>query len=342
MDELPVSAHSLLRWSEALSGIARTGLGFTQSLYERERFEEILKVAADMRVAAGHELETEVLVEEWLKMVGEGVAGYVTPKVAVGAVVGNDDGEILLIQRADTGVWLYPTGWADIGYSASEVAVKEVVEETGIEAEPLRIIAVLDGLRLGFTTVPLYSLVFHCRATGGDPGRPSAGDARRRLVRRGRPARPRWPGPTAGRRPPSRPSGASRSTCCSTGPATRRGAANEPRRVLPGGQLGQQAGDDRRGAPGPLPLVAQRRVVDQAAGVGWDAERRRHRGRQRHRLALLAIGGKRLEALPQLVERGGRLLAGGKGEGHARRRSRRYRRRPAGGTRRPDGGATRG
>src|ERR1700674_2445650 len=167
MDTSPVTGQDLLRWSEALSGVARTGLGFTQSLYERERFEEILKVAADMRVAAGHELETEVLVEEWLKMVGEGVAGYVTPKGAVGAVVGNDAGEILLIQRADSGVWLYPTGWADVGYSASEVAVKEVLEETGIEAEPVRIIAVLDGLRLGFTTVPLYSLVFHCRAVGG-------------------------------------------------------------------------------------------------------------------------------------------------------------------------------
>src|ERR1700726_2644087 len=172
MDELPVSAQSLLRWSEALSGIARTGLGFTESLYERERFEEVLKVAADMRVAAGHELESEVLVDEWLKLVGTGVAGYVPPKIAVGAVVGNEAGEILLIQRADSGVWLYPTGWADIGYSASEVAVKEVREETGIDAEPLRIIAVLDGLRLGFTTVPLYSLVFHCRAVGGTLQRP--------------------------------------------------------------------------------------------------------------------------------------------------------------------------
>ena len=46
-----VSAQDLLRWSEALSGIARTGLGFTQSLYEQERFEEVLKVAADIRVA---------------------------------------------------------------------------------------------------------------------------------------------------------------------------------------------------------------------------------------------------------------------------------------------------
>src|SRR5256886_5465574 len=125
MDASPVAAQDLLRWSEALSAIARTGLGFTQSLYERERFEEVLKVAADMRVAAGHELEAEVLVEEWLKAVGDGVAGYVTPKVAVGAVVGNDKNEVLLVQRADSGVWLYPTGWADIGYSRSEEHTSE-------------------------------------------------------------------------------------------------------------------------------------------------------------------------------------------------------------------------
>ncbi len=55
-----------------------------------------------------------------------------------------------------------------MGYSASEIAVKEVKEETGIECRPVRLIALLDGLRLGFTRVPLYSLVFLCRATGGE------------------------------------------------------------------------------------------------------------------------------------------------------------------------------
>lgn len=168
MDARAASAADLLRWSESLAGIARTGLAFTQSLYERERFEEVLKVAADIRHAAGHELEAEVLVEEWLRLVGDGVAGYVTPKVAVGAVVGNAAGEMLLVQRADSGIWLYPTGWADVGYSASEVAVKEVEEETGIRCEPVRLIMVLDGMRLGFTSVPLYSLVFQCRMTGGE------------------------------------------------------------------------------------------------------------------------------------------------------------------------------
>ena len=168
--DAPVPTRTLLRWSESLAAIARTGLGFTQSLYEQERFEEILRVAADIRVVADQSEDMEDakgLVEEWMGQIGSGVAGYVTPKVAVGAAVGNDEGQLLLIQRADSGVWLYPTGWCDVGYSAAEVVVKEVEEETGIVAEPVRLIAVLDGLRLGMTRIPLYSLVFHCRAVGG-------------------------------------------------------------------------------------------------------------------------------------------------------------------------------
>jgi ADP-ribose pyrophosphatase YjhB (NUDIX family) len=161
------STAELLRWSETLAGIARTGLGFTQSLYERERFEEVLKVASDIRAATSDEADAGVLFDEWLNTVGEGVPGYVTPKVAVAAVVSNERKEILLTQRADSGWWLYPVGWADVGYSASEIATKEVFEETGIECEPVRLIAVLDGLRLGFARVPMYSIVFHCRMTGG-------------------------------------------------------------------------------------------------------------------------------------------------------------------------------
>ena len=47
-----IAASDVLRWAETLSAIARTGLGFTQSLYEQERFEEVLKVASDIRAAA--------------------------------------------------------------------------------------------------------------------------------------------------------------------------------------------------------------------------------------------------------------------------------------------------
>ena len=162
----------LARWSESLAAIARTGLAFTQNLYERERYEEVLHVAADIK--AVFEESTELrrerghFVQEWMDNIGEGIPGYVTPKVAIGAIVGNDAGEILLVKRAPSGVWLYPTGWADVGYSAAEVAVKEVREETGIEAEPVQLLGVVDGMRMGFTKFGMYMLLFHCRATGGE------------------------------------------------------------------------------------------------------------------------------------------------------------------------------
>ncbi len=164
--------RDLVRWSESLAGIARTGLGFTTNLYERERFEEVLHVAADIKAAADEALEVrreqDHFVQEWMESVGEGVPGYVTPKVAIGCVVGNDDGDILLVRRADSGVWLYPTGWADVGYSPAEVAVKEVREETGIDCEPVQVLSVIDGQRMGFSRFGMYMILFHCRVVGGE------------------------------------------------------------------------------------------------------------------------------------------------------------------------------
>ncbi|NNN02997.1 MAG: NUDIX domain-containing protein [Acidimicrobiaceae bacterium] len=168
---MEVSDHDLYRWVEALSSVARTGLAFTESQFERERYEEILHVAADIRHRADGEDDEQVrdeIVARWLDWVEPGTPGYVTPKVAVGAIVTNEKNQLLLIQRADSGVWLYPTGWCDPGYSAPEVVVKEVKEETGIDAEVVRLIGVLDGMRLGASKVALYSLVFLCRATGGE------------------------------------------------------------------------------------------------------------------------------------------------------------------------------
>lgn len=169
---VPHRDRDLLRWGEALAAIARTGLAFTKNLFDAERYEEVLNIAGEIRATAaagtpGEPLEVPALVRDWLGQVRPGVEGYVTPKVAVGAIVGDECDRILLVKRADSGVWLYPTGWADVGYSAAEVAVKEVREETGIESVPVRLAMVLDGLRRGFTELPLYSLVFLLRPTGG-------------------------------------------------------------------------------------------------------------------------------------------------------------------------------
>ncbi len=172
---MTADARDLARWSESLAAIARTGMAFTENLYERERYEEVLHVAGDIKVAAreledGEATAREIdhFVGEWMESIGEGVPGYVTPKTAVGAIVGNDAGEMLLVQRKDSGIWLYPTGWADVGYSPAEVAAKEVQEETGIECSVDRLMGVVDGQRMGFSRFGMYMLLFSCTATGGE------------------------------------------------------------------------------------------------------------------------------------------------------------------------------
>jgi ADP-ribose pyrophosphatase YjhB (NUDIX family) len=112
---------------------------------------------------------SEQLYAYWRSAVGERERGYVTPKVGVGAVVFNERGELLLIQRATSGTWLYPTGWADVGYTPAQVAAKEVREETGLHVTPQRIIAVYDNTR--YHSVPdnhFWSVTFYCRLDGGD------------------------------------------------------------------------------------------------------------------------------------------------------------------------------
>ena len=168
-----LSTCDLVRWSEALAAIARTGLGFTQNLYERERFEEVLRVAADIKMAADRcsSPPTSVVncptVEEWMQC-RRGRARLRDPQDGGRGGRRQRRGEILLVQRADSGFWLYPTGWADVGYSPAEVAVKEVAEETGIECVPEQLLAVVDGQRMGFSRFAMYMLLFHCTATGGE------------------------------------------------------------------------------------------------------------------------------------------------------------------------------
>jgi 8-oxo-dGTP pyrophosphatase MutT (NUDIX family) len=92
--------------------------------------------------------------------------------VAVAAVIRDDDGRLLMIQRSDNGVWALPGGAQDIGETTREAAIREVEEETGIEVEitgvsgvysdPRHVIAYDDG-----EVRQEFSVVFHGRPIGG-------------------------------------------------------------------------------------------------------------------------------------------------------------------------------
>jgi 8-oxo-dGTP pyrophosphatase MutT (NUDIX family) len=55
--------------------------------------------------------------------------------VAVTAAVRNKNGELLMIERTDNGLWALPGGAQDLGESVVEAARREVHEETGIDVE---------------------------------------------------------------------------------------------------------------------------------------------------------------------------------------------------------------
>jgi ADP-ribose pyrophosphatase YjhB (NUDIX family) len=90
--------------------------------------------------------------------------------VAVGAVVRNDRGEILLIERTDNGLWALPGGAQEIGESVKDAVRREVREETGIEVEvtgltgiyPAHVIAYDDG-----EVRQEFSLCFAARPVSG-------------------------------------------------------------------------------------------------------------------------------------------------------------------------------
>lgn len=58
------------------------------------------------------------------------------------ALVRNENGDILLVKRADVGAWVMPAGYADIGENVAHAALREVKEETGLDVTPHRLIGV--------------------------------------------------------------------------------------------------------------------------------------------------------------------------------------------------------
>jgi ADP-ribose pyrophosphatase YjhB (NUDIX family) len=73
-------------------------------------------------------------------------AGYATPKVDVRGVAFRDE-KLLLVRGVDDGRWTVPGGFADVGETPAEAVAKEVREESGCEARPVRLLGVRNADR---------------------------------------------------------------------------------------------------------------------------------------------------------------------------------------------------
>lgn len=160
---MDITQH-ILHIASRIRALSQTGLVYAADEYNTERYEELLKLSNQITaLATNNELSS---IESCYNIEKD----YVTPKVDIRAAVFNSNNEILLVQeKADNG-WAIPGGWADVGYSPKEIAIKEVKEETGLDIKPIRVVAVLDKRIQNHPPAPhyAYKLFILCELIGGE------------------------------------------------------------------------------------------------------------------------------------------------------------------------------
>jgi len=156
-----------LAWAREIQAISQSGLTYSSSEYETERYRRLTEIAAEI-VQEYTGLAKEGLMQDFL-----GQPGYATPKVDVRGAVVRDD-KILLVQERVDGRWCMPGGWADVGDLPSATVAREVWEESGFRVVPRKVVGVFDANRSGrpLNLYHAYKIVFLCEITGGE-ARPS-------------------------------------------------------------------------------------------------------------------------------------------------------------------------
>ena len=90
-----------------------------------------------------------------------------TPFAVGDAAIIDEAGRILLIQRADNGLWAMPGGALEVGETPAEGVLREALEETGLHCQAVALVGVFDSRLCG--TVSRHHLVqflFLCRPSG--------------------------------------------------------------------------------------------------------------------------------------------------------------------------------
>ena len=157
-------SNELITLALRIRAMSQTALAYSTNEYEIDRSKELIAISDRITSLVSGAKEEDIRANY------HPVKEYVTPKVDIRAVVFNDRDELLLVREKADGRWSLPGGWADVGYTPTEVAVKESMEETGFDVRVVRLLAVFDKRCHRHPAGPfyVYKLCFLCEITGGD------------------------------------------------------------------------------------------------------------------------------------------------------------------------------
>jgi ADP-ribose pyrophosphatase YjhB (NUDIX family) len=152
-----------LEIAKRLNALAHNGLLYASNQFDSERYEEIKALGFDILSNIGDMRSPKMKAEAFCE------AGYQTPKCVVRALIERDN-RILMVQERSDDRWSLPGGWAEVGFSPAEVAVKEVLEETGLLVRATRLLAVYDKRKHEHppSIYSIYKIFFLCEEIGGD------------------------------------------------------------------------------------------------------------------------------------------------------------------------------
>ena len=157
-DQPATIAKRILLWADKLRDHSASGLTYAETIYDRDRYRAIQDTAMEMAaLATGQPLAT-------LEPLREPIFSRPNPLIGGEGAVIDAKGRILLIQRADSRLWAMPGGALEVGETPAEGVTREVLEETGVQAEPLALAGVFDSRFSGVTgSHHLYLFVVLCR-----------------------------------------------------------------------------------------------------------------------------------------------------------------------------------
>ena len=152
------------QWTEfaiRIQSLAQAGLAYCKNEYDMERYEELRRIAAEMIAC-----ETDLPIEK-VRGFFCNETGYQTPKIDTRAAIFKD-GKILLVHE-NNGTWSLPGGWCDVDQSVASNTIKEVKEETGLDAAAEKLIAVQDWRKHNRCNLPygVVKIFVLCKALGG-------------------------------------------------------------------------------------------------------------------------------------------------------------------------------
>jgi ADP-ribose pyrophosphatase YjhB (NUDIX family) len=152
-----------LPWARRLAALAQSGNAYATDPFDRQRYDEILLIAAEMVARLGDD-EPRRVADLYLPQVG-----YATPKIDLRAAVADGERLLLVRERSDGG-WALPGGWGDVNESPRVGIEREVFEEAGLVVRATGLIGVYDRDRWGHPPMPfsVYKIVIRCSVVGGE------------------------------------------------------------------------------------------------------------------------------------------------------------------------------